>query len=302
MFLFTSSVFIVLLHVLCNKPVAKCGAGNPLSIRHRQYYSGDLLIAGVISQIYRFSELMTFRRHPSAEHSDELMFFSQNYQHILALTFAVQEINANSHILPNITLGIHVFNNYFMARWTYLASMELLSTHGRFIPNYKCDDKDNTVSVIVGPNPQFCQYVASILNLYKVPQIIYGSAPVMNNNAQAASLHQMFPNEYHQNEGILHLLLNFKWTWVGVVYIAISWQAGPILHQWSFSLHMVDSSLTTSVTTRTRQYLSLQDLALIFVSLWQQLFPFTRFHRQVMLMKYKGSERINHILRILFSL
>nr|XP_016850866.1 PREDICTED: vomeronasal type-2 receptor 26-like isoform X1 [Anolis carolinensis] len=219
MFLFTSSVFIVLLHVLCNKPVAKCGAGNPLSIRHRQYYSGDLLIAGVISQIYRFSELMTFRRHPSAEHSDELMFFSQNYQHILALTFAVQEINANSHILPNITLGIHVFNNYFMARWTYLASMELLSTHGRFIPNYKCDDKDNTVSVIVGPNPQFCQYVASILNLYKVPQIIYGSAPVMNNNAQAASLHQMFPNEYHQNEGILHLLLNFKWTWVGVVYI-----------------------------------------------------------------------------------
>nr|XP_060638989.1 vomeronasal type-2 receptor 26-like [Anolis sagrei ordinatus] len=106
-----------------------------------------------------------------------------------------------------------------MAKWTYLASMELFSTHDRFIPNYKCDDLDNTVSVIVGPNPQFCQYVDNILNLYKVPQLIYGSAPVMTNNAQAASLHRMFPNEYHQNEGILHLLLNFKWTWVGVLYI-----------------------------------------------------------------------------------
>ncbi|XP_067325692.1 vomeronasal type-2 receptor 26-like [Anolis sagrei] len=181
MFLLTASVFIVLLHVLCNKPVVNCGTGNPLSIKHRQYYSGDLLIAGIISQIYRFSELVTFRRHPAAEQLDEL--------------------------------------NYFMAKWTYLASMELFSTHDRFIPNYKCDDQDNTVSVIVGPNPQFCQYVDNILNLYKVPQLIYGSAPVMTNNAQAASLHRMFPNEYHQNEGILHLLLNFKWTWVGVLYI-----------------------------------------------------------------------------------
>ncbi|XP_016850865.2 vomeronasal type-2 receptor 26 isoform X1 [Anolis carolinensis] len=107
-----------------------------------------------------------------------------------------------------------------MAGWTYLASMALLSTHDRFIANYRCDDKDNTVSFIVGPNSQFCRYVANILNLYKVPQLIYGSAPVMNINAQAASLHWMFPNEYHQNEGILRLLLNFKWTWVGVLYIS----------------------------------------------------------------------------------
>nr|XP_060638921.1 vomeronasal type-2 receptor 26-like [Anolis sagrei ordinatus] len=181
MFLLTVSVSIVLLHILCNKPAAKCSAGHPLSIKHRQYHSGDLIIAGIISQIYTFSELMTFRRHPSAEPLDEL--------------------------------------NYFMASWTYLASMVLISTHDRFITNYRCDDKDNTVSVIVGPNPQFCQYVANILNLYKVPQLIYGSSPVVNSNAQAASLHQMFPNEYHQNEGILHLLLNFKWTWVGMVYI-----------------------------------------------------------------------------------
>ncbi|XP_013929179.1 PREDICTED: vomeronasal type-2 receptor 26-like, partial [Thamnophis sirtalis] len=97
-------------------------------------------------------------------------YFLQNYQHILALVFAVNEINEHSNILSNISLGIQISNSYFMARWTNLASMELLSTQGRFMPNYKCDVKDWVVSVIVGPNSSIFPFMANILNVYKMPQ------------------------------------------------------------------------------------------------------------------------------------
>ncbi|XP_070810053.1 vomeronasal type-2 receptor 26-like [Pituophis catenifer annectens] len=163
------------------------------------------------------SDQVGFTRHPSEELVDEFIFFLQNYQHILALVFAVKEIKENNNILFNMTLGMHLSNSYFMARWTYLASMELLSTRGRFIPNYKCDAKDWAVSVIAGPNSHICPFMANVLNVYKMPQLIYGSSPMRDDQIQAAFFHRFFPDGDQQIVDILQLLLYFRWTWIGLI-------------------------------------------------------------------------------------
>ncbi|XP_058040375.1 extracellular calcium-sensing receptor-like [Ahaetulla prasina] len=103
-----------------------------------------------------------------------------------------------------------------MAKWTYLASVELLSTRKRFIPNYKCDTKDWAVSVIAGPNSYICPFMANVLNVYKLPQLIYGSSPMRDYQIQAAFFHRFFPNADQQIVGILQLLLYFRWTWIGL--------------------------------------------------------------------------------------
>ncbi|XP_039220543.1 extracellular calcium-sensing receptor-like [Crotalus tigris] len=104
-----------------------------------------------------------------------------------------------------------------MARLTSLASMELLSTRGRFIPNYKCDAKDGVVSVIAGPNSYICPFMATILNVYKMPQLLYGSAPMKDNSEDTVFFHPFFPNEELQTKGILQLLLHLKWVWIGLL-------------------------------------------------------------------------------------
>ncbi|XP_061445259.1 vomeronasal type-2 receptor 26-like [Rhineura floridana] len=170
-----------------------------------------------MSQVYIFSNTITFEKHPSQERSDDQMMMTQTYQHILALAFAVKEINKKTQILPNVTLGFHIYNSQFGEIWTYLASMELLSRQGRFIPNYSCDTENTLVAVIGGPNSNVCLHMATILCMYKMPQLIYGSAPQMNDKTQAVFFHQMFPNGTHHFMGILQLLLHFKWTWIGVL-------------------------------------------------------------------------------------
>ncbi|XP_070810225.1 vomeronasal type-2 receptor 26-like [Pituophis catenifer annectens] len=50
--------------------------------------------------------------------------------------------------------------------------MELLSTPGRFIPNYKCDVQNNLIAVIGGPNSYEFLYMASILTNYKIAQVV----------------------------------------------------------------------------------------------------------------------------------
>ncbi|KAM3821240.1 vomeronasal type-2 receptor 26-like [Vipera latastei] len=214
--------------------IAKCPVGKPLFILHKYYQPGDFIIASIFSQIYIFSSPISFQKPPSEEGFDDLvvvlkmlrdgstyrdvkMMFTQNYQHILALAFAVKEINENAQLLPNESLGFHILNSHFFARWTYLASMELLSTKDRFIPNYKCDIHNTILGVIGGPNSQVCLHMTNILSTYKVPQIIFGSSPIIEDKTKEHFFHQMFPNGTHQYTGILELLLHFKWTWIGVI-------------------------------------------------------------------------------------
>ncbi|XP_032093519.1 vomeronasal type-2 receptor 26-like [Thamnophis elegans] len=148
-------------------------------MKHKYFLTGDFIMAGILSQFYMISDPVLFRRHPSEELVDELI--------------------------------------YFMARWTYLASMELLSTRGRFIPNYKCDAKDRAISVIAGPNYHIYSYMANILNVYKMPQLTYGSSPTIYDKIQTVFFHRFFPNSDQQIMGILQLLLYFRWTWIGLI-------------------------------------------------------------------------------------
>lgn len=94
---------------------------------------------------------------------------TKNYQHALALAYTVKEINEHHQILPNITLGFYIIDRYH-AKWTYHATMELLSTQEKFMPNYNCGIQ-KIVSVIGGLYPQASLHVSNILSIYKFPQV-----------------------------------------------------------------------------------------------------------------------------------
>ncbi|KAK9397807.1 type-2 vomeronasal receptor [Crotalus adamanteus] len=212
-------ILLLLPQTMSDVPVATCNFYYPLPISHRYYQPGDLSIAGIISQVYTFSDPVTFNQHPSHNLLDEIAFVIQIYQHTLAFAFAIMEINGNPQILPNISLGFHIYNSHFVASWTYLASLELLSTWSNFTPNYKCDSKDNIIAVIGGPDSDVSFFMATILSNYKIPQLGYGSSPVINEPSQQVFFQWMFPNIKQQYVGMLQLLLLFTWTWIGIIFI-----------------------------------------------------------------------------------
>ncbi|XP_066486713.1 vomeronasal type-2 receptor 26-like [Tiliqua scincoides] len=210
-------VLVLLPQTICKLPLHKCNVCEPLPIDHQYYQPGDLIIGSIIAQNYLFLNPIAFEKRPSPEHIDDVVVLTQHYQHIMALVFAVGELNENPQILPNVTLGFHIYNSHSSIVWIYQASLELLSTRGGFIPNYKCDIQNFPEAIIGGPTSHLLRHMATILSIYKIPQLTYDSAPVMDNQMEAAFFHCLFPNGAHQYRGILHLLLHFSWIWIGVI-------------------------------------------------------------------------------------
>lgn len=93
------------------------------------------------------------------------------YQHLLALVFAVNEINKDTHLLPNTTLGCHIYDSYYDARTVYRNILDLLSKADRFVPNFQCGMEKNLIAVIGGIGHDVSMGMADLLSLYKIPQV-----------------------------------------------------------------------------------------------------------------------------------
>ncbi|XP_034278651.2 vomeronasal type-2 receptor 26-like [Pantherophis guttatus] len=140
------------------------------------------------------------------------------YQHILALVFTIKEINRNPELLPNITLGFHIVNNYFPVRITYKATLSLLSTQQKFVPNFTCDLKKTFIAAIGGRLAESSFIMATVLANYKIPQLAYGTfSSVHGEKNLFPSLYQMVPSEMHQYSGVIQLLQHFGWNWIGIL-------------------------------------------------------------------------------------
>ncbi|XP_062993255.1 vomeronasal type-2 receptor 26-like [Elgaria multicarinata webbii] len=191
---------------------------DAIPVPHDWYQPGNLLIGAIASQTcYMFNE-MSFMNHPFQELGfDFPVMVMKFYQHLLALAFAVNEINEDPSILPNVTLGFHMYDTYYSMVMTYRTTLDLLFKSHRFVPNYECGIRKKLISIIGGLASDTSFHMAEILGLYKIPQLAYGSfAPDENEITQNLPFYRMVPNEVHEYMGIIHLLKHFGWMWVGL--------------------------------------------------------------------------------------
>ncbi|XP_053120359.1 vomeronasal type-2 receptor 26-like [Hemicordylus capensis] len=143
---------------------------------------------------------------------------TKNYQYLLALIFAVNEINKNPKSLLNVSLGCPFAEGFFRPMNFNQNIMDFFSEQKKIVPNYKCGTETNLIAIIGGKGPENSQKLATILDIYKLPQFSYGEfAQMQTGQSHLHYSYCMAPNDIHQYDGIVQLLLHFKWKWVGLM-------------------------------------------------------------------------------------
>ncbi|OCT68945.1 hypothetical protein XELAEV_18040253mg [Xenopus laevis] len=139
-------------------------------------------------------------------------------RHTLAFIYAIEEINSNEKILPNISLGYVMYDACSNEVIALDRIFRIMSEINEAIPNYNCDKIHKPVAVIGHSLSSTTYTIAQITQLYGYSQLSYGAMdPVFNDHSQFPLVFRTVPNEYLQFEVIVQLLIHFKWTWVGII-------------------------------------------------------------------------------------
>ncbi|KAK9405566.1 type-2 vomeronasal receptor [Crotalus adamanteus] len=188
-------------------------------VNAKNYYKpGDYFISGIVSTtkvVVIKRQSLNFGRSPSTK------VFARAFQRFwkfLPFLFAIEDINQNSHLLPNITLGYNIYENFFRIEMTPDALLDLLSDGEASVPNYRCGRQINTVAILEEAETGISIHISNILGPYKIPQIGYSFASqILRDKTQFPFFYPMLPAEGVQYPGIVQLLLHFRWTLVGLV-------------------------------------------------------------------------------------
>ncbi|KAL6032335.1 hypothetical protein STEG23_026291, partial [Scotinomys teguina] len=186
------------------------------------YQDGDFIIGGLFSLKVTFGDNRSRFGFDSSIYIPDYVYadLTKHYQHMLAMIFAIEKINKDPNILYNMSLGFYNFNINFIEMKAMESSMALLSGESPPIPNYSCrpEKSHKLVAVIGGISTGMSTQISRVLSLYNIPQISY--APF--DQSLGTRVHPQSPYQFPVDtaalyQGIIQLLLNFNWIWVGLV-------------------------------------------------------------------------------------
>ncbi|KAL1777711.1 vomeronasal type-2 receptor 116-like, partial [Sigmodon hispidus] len=147
-----------------------------------------------------------------------LQYNFRNYEFLLALVFAIEEINRNPHLLSNISLGFDFYNLPYNDIQILMNVATWLTGLSYPLSNYNCIKENKAAAVLTGTSWTTSAHIGTFLQLYKFPQLTFGPFdPILSDQAQFSSVYQMAPKDTFLSLAIVSLLLHFHWTWVGLL-------------------------------------------------------------------------------------
>uniref|UniRef100_A0A1B8XU19 Receptor ligand binding region domain-containing protein n=1 Tax=Xenopus tropicalis TaxID=8364 RepID=A0A1B8XU19_XENTR len=140
------------------------------------------------------------------------------YKQIRTFLFAIDEINRNPDLLPNITLGYRVYDSCGDPRLAIGSALQILSGPGNVVPNYSCRGKGEIAGFIGDQSSLTSLPIAQLLGVYGYSQISYGATdPTLSDR-------EMFPYYFSaglsddiQHIAVAELVEQLGWTWVIIV-------------------------------------------------------------------------------------
>ncbi|XP_029435645.1 vomeronasal type-2 receptor 26-like [Rhinatrema bivittatum] len=93
------------------------------------------------------------------------------YRHLLAFYFAIQELNQNLEILPNITLGFHIADSCTDASFSLCGILNILSGEKDQVPGFSCHQQGQVAGFIGSSFSVTSLAIARLTGIFRYPQL-----------------------------------------------------------------------------------------------------------------------------------
>ncbi|MBN3324575.1 CASR protein, partial [Atractosteus spatula] len=153
----------------------------------------------------------------------ELSFTSKpnvlkSFQWAQTMAFAIEEINRDPALLPNITLGYRLYDNCVNLPVALRAATALISGEDDSVTDYSCTGTPPVLAIVGDPGSTHSIAISRILGLFRVPVVCYyATCSCLSNRKEFPSFFRTIPSDAFQVKAMVQILRHYGWTWVGVI-------------------------------------------------------------------------------------
>ncbi|CAL9684083.1 unnamed protein product [Knipowitschia caucasica] len=179
---------------------------------------GDLLLGGLF-EIHFFSDFpdLTFTSQSQQPvcYGVDILGFRQ----ALTMAFAVEEINENTNLLPNVTLGYSLFDNCVELGIGFRAALSLAAGQEKHVTlNDSCVGAPPILGVVGDSSSTRTIAISNVLGLYRVPMVSYfATCSCLSDRQKYPAFFRTIPSDAFQVHAIIQILKHFAWSWVGLL-------------------------------------------------------------------------------------
>ncbi|XP_019125521.2 extracellular calcium-sensing receptor [Larimichthys crocea] len=179
---------------------------------------GDVILGGLFEVHYTsvFPEL-TFTSEPH-----QLIcqgFDPPAFRHAMTMAFAIYEINKNSNLLPNVTLGYSLYDNCATLVIGFSAALSLASgREEQFLLQENCFGTPPVLGIVGDSFSTFSIATSDVIGLFKLPIVSYfATCSCLTNRQRFPSFFRTIPSDAFQVRAMIQILKRFGWTWAGLL-------------------------------------------------------------------------------------
>ncbi|XP_056622668.1 extracellular calcium-sensing receptor-like [Triplophysa dalaica] len=177
---------------------------------------GDIMLGALIS----VHSKETFSLYEFTQKPQLLSCSSVNIQDLrLAqiMTFAIEEINRNETLLPNVSIGYRIYDTCASRLSSMSATMAVMNGQ-EFAEVDRCNGK-TPIHAIIGESESSATVILSrTTGPFKIPVISHSATcECLSNRKDYPSFFRTIASDYHQSRALAYIVKHFGWSWVGAV-------------------------------------------------------------------------------------
>ncbi|XP_074496738.1 extracellular calcium-sensing receptor-like [Sebastes fasciatus] len=180
--------------------------------------AGDVVLGGLF-ETHFFSVFpdLSFTSEPQQPtcHSFNVLGFRQAQ----TMAFAIDEINRNSNLLPNVTLGYSLYDNCNNLGIGFRAALSLASGQDeQFILDKTCVGTPSVLGIVGESSSRRSIAISAVLGLYRVPMVSYfATCSCLSDRQKFQSFFRTIPSDAFQVRAMIQIIRRFGWTWTGLL-------------------------------------------------------------------------------------